>query len=132
MTARVPGFWMGVLFSLLIGGVVLVAAALAQSAIAAAPDASTSTSRVVLENPRVRVKEVVFAPGVLDTDMHTHDLAHVGVILTKGTLVFTDRDGKTERVAFEVGSVGYRDANATHRVANPGPDPMRVIEIELK
>jgi mannose-6-phosphate isomerase-like protein (cupin superfamily) len=32
----------------------------------------------------------------------------------------------------DAGSVGYRAANVTHQVANPGRTPMRVIEVELK
>ena len=52
--------------------------------------------------------------------MHTHEYAHVGVILTKGSLVFTDPAGKVETVAFDSGSVGFREAKATHRVGNPG------------
>jgi mannose-6-phosphate isomerase-like protein (cupin superfamily) len=99
---------------------------------AAVQDAPKYATRIVLENDRVRVKEAIFPPGVLDTGMHTHDLPHVGVILTKGELLFTDQNGKTERVAFEAGSVGYRGPNVTHQVANPGPEPMRVIEVELK
>ena len=78
------------------------------------------------------VLEVTFPPGVLDTGIHTHEYAHVGVILTPGALVFTDPVGKTERVEFKGGSVGFRDANATHQVGNPGTAPMRVIEVELK
>jgi quercetin dioxygenase-like cupin family protein len=107
-----------------------------------APDAQVATaaraggvryaSQVVLENDRVRVKDVTFPPGVLDTGMHTHDLAHVGVILTEGQLLFTDPDGKKETASFTSGSVGFRAANATHMVANPGTKPMRVIEVELK
>jgi len=46
--------------------------------------------------------------------------------------VFTDPTGKVESVPFEAGSVGFREANVTHMAANPGPDPMRVIEVELK
>jgi quercetin dioxygenase-like cupin family protein len=88
--------------------------------------------KIVLENDRVRVRDVTFAPGVRDNGMHTHQYPHVGVILTKGTLVFTDPMGKVESVPFEAGSVGFREANVTHMVANPGPDPMRVIEVELK
>jgi len=88
--------------------------------------------KVVLENDRVRVRDVTFAPGVRDNGMHTHQYPHVGVVLTKGTLVFTDPTGKVESVPFEAGSVGFREANVTHMVANPGPDPMRVIEVELK
>ena len=87
---------------------------------------------IALENERVRVRDVTFPPGVLDTGMHTHAYAHVGVILTEGALLFTDPSGKTERVEFKSGSVGFREANATHQVANPGATPMRVIEVELK
>jgi quercetin dioxygenase-like cupin family protein len=90
------------------------------------------STQVVFENERVRVKDVTFPAGVLDTGMHTHDLAHVGVILTEGKLVFTETDGKKETASFSSGSVGFRAANATHMVASPGPQPMRVIEVELK
>jgi quercetin dioxygenase-like cupin family protein len=90
------------------------------------------TSKVVLENARVRVKDVTFAPGSLETPMHTHTLAHVGVILTPGSLVFTEPGKTPETVAFQTGSVGYREANVTHQGTNPGTAPMRVIEVELK
>jgi mannose-6-phosphate isomerase-like protein (cupin superfamily) len=89
-------------------------------------------SKVVLENDMVRVKDVTFPVGVADTGMHTHDLAHVGVILTAGALTFVDPDGKKETVQFEAGTVGFREANARHMVANPGKTPMRVIEVEIK
>jgi mannose-6-phosphate isomerase-like protein (cupin superfamily) len=102
---------------------------------AAAPAATSGakyTSKVVLENARVRVKDVTFPPGVTDTGMHTHELAHVGVILTPGALVFMEPGKPAETVKFEVGSVGYREANVTHQATNPGATPMRVIEVELK
>lgn len=89
-------------------------------------------SKVVLENDMVRVKDVTFPVGVADTGMHTHDLAHVGVILTPGALTFTDTDGKKETVEFKGGTVGFREANARHMVSNPGKQPMRVIEVEIK
>jgi hypothetical protein len=94
--------------------------------------ATKATYKTVLENDRVRVRDVTFPPGVADTGMHTHEYPHVGVILTKGTLVFTDPNGKVEKVSFDVGSVGFREAKATHMVANGGSEPMRVIEVELK
>jgi quercetin dioxygenase-like cupin family protein len=93
---------------------------------------SKAAYTTVLENERVRVRDVTFPPGVLDTGMHTHTYAHVGIILTEGALQFTGPDGKTDRVEFKAGSVGFREANATHQVANPGASPMRVIEVELK
>jgi hypothetical protein len=125
------------------GSAVFVVGLLTGVALAAGAGTSAQTARaqesaakydvkIVLENDRVRVRDVTFPPGVLDTGMHTHEYAHVGVILTPGTLVFTDPAGRTERVEFKGGSVGFRDANATHQVGNPGTAPMRVIEVELK
>ncbi|HUG55397.1 MAG TPA: SgcJ/EcaC family oxidoreductase [Vicinamibacteria bacterium] len=103
----------------------------APAALAAAGEAKP-TATVVLENDRVRVKDVTFPAGVADPPMHTHDLPHVGVILTPGRLVFTEPGKAPETVTFDPGSVGYRGADVTHGVANPGPGPMRVIEVELK
>ena len=64
-----------------------MAQAAAQPAAPAAVSATMATPavKVLLENEQVRVREVVFAPGPGDT--HTHEWAHVGVILTKGQLV---------------------------------------------
>jgi len=88
--------------------------------------------KVVLENDRVRVRDVTFPPGVMDTGLHTHEFPHVGVILTAGSLTFSEPGKPTEATRFETGSVGYREAHVTHQVANPGKAPMRVIEVELK
>jgi len=109
----------------------LVGAA-AMSIVLTGAQMGVSTSKVVFENDRVRVKDVTFPSGVADAGMHTHNLPHVGVILTPGALVFTEPGKASETVQFSAGSVGYRDANVTHQVANPGKAPMRVIEVELK
>lgn len=116
-----------------IAGALVMAVALWAAGVAASSGAQPVkyTSKIVLENDRVRVRDVTFPPGVLDTGQHTHDLPHVGVILTQGALVFTEA-GKAETTKFETGSVGFRAANVTHQVANPGQAPMRVIEVELK
>ena len=118
--------------ALTLGSAGLSARADAQAPAAPKAGAIKYSSQVVFENERVRVKDVTFPPGVPDTGMHTHDLAHVGVILTEGKLVFTEKDGKKETASFSSGSVGFRGPNATHMVANPGGAPMRVIEVELK
>mgnify|MGYP005813302925 CR=1 FL=1 len=117
---------------LMAGGAGLQAVRAAEAQAAAKAGDVKYASQVVFENERVRVKDVTFPPGVPDTGMHTHDLAHVGVILTEGRLVFTEKDGSKETASFTSGSVGFRGANATHMVANPGSAPMRVIEVELK
>ena len=116
-------------------GACLMAIALGPRAVVAGSEAQTTTkyaAKVVLENDRVRVRDVTFPPGVMDTGLHTHELPHVGVILTAGVLNFTEPGKPTETARFEIGSVGYRAANVTHQAVNPGKTPMRVIEIELK
>jgi len=96
------------------------------------PQAAKYPIKVVLENNRVRVRDVMFPPGVKDTGLHTHEFPHVGAILTAGSLTFTEPGKPTETTKFETGRVGFREANVTHEVANPGKTPMRVIEVELK
>jgi quercetin dioxygenase-like cupin family protein len=100
----------------------------------AAPQAAGKMSapavKVLLENDHVRVREVIFAPGSGDT--HTHPWAHVGVILTKGQLAFADAGKPEEVVNFDAGSVGFREAKVTHLARNPGKEPMKVIEVEIK
>jgi quercetin dioxygenase-like cupin family protein len=131
MRHRAQGFWAGFLVGVSVA-VVLVAGPAVAGFGGMGRDSAKYTSKVVLENERVRVREVTFPAGVLDTGMHTHDLPHVGVILTKGAMLFTEPGGKSDKVDFEAGSVGFRDAHVTHQVGNPGPAPMRVIEVELK
>ena len=105
------------------------AAALAAAAQAGAKMPEPAV-KVLLENAQVRVREVTFAPGAGDT--HTHQWAHVGVILTKGSLAFADAGKAEETVDFEAGSVGFREAKVTHLARNPGKTPMKVIEVEVK
>ena len=121
----------------MLAGASLVALALAGTASRASAQAAPAKAavtepvrKVILDNARVHVKDVTFAPGA--SPVHTHALPHVGIILTAGTLVFTEPGKPAETVTFDVGSVGFREAHVTHQVTNPGPSPMRVIEVELK
>jgi quercetin dioxygenase-like cupin family protein len=116
----------------LAGAILGMAAAWSAMTLAQSPAAAKYTSKVVLENDRVRVKDVTFPPGVRDTGMHTHDVPHVGIILTQGSLVFTEAGKPVETAKYDAGSVGFREAHVTHQVSNPGSAPMRVIEVELK
>jgi len=130
-------------FSLFIAGIATGAALTAAAMAGAAPDLASATDsfqaapqkaeanvKVVLENDRVRVRDVSFPPGV--TGMHTHKLPHVGVVIDGGTLVFRYPDGKTETAKLDRGGAGFREANVTHEPTNPGKTPVRVIEVELK
>jgi quercetin dioxygenase-like cupin family protein len=94
--------------------------------------AEKSHSRVVLENDLVRVKEAVFAPGDKRPGMHTHEYAHVGVVIDGGTLRFNYSDGQTETLELKRGGAGFRAANVTHEAVNLGSKPVRVIEVEIK
>lgn len=94
--------------------------------------AQKNTSKVVLENDRVIVKDATFYPGDTAPGMHTHKLPHVGVIIDGGTLVMRSPDGKTETMNLQRGGAGYREANVTHEPIAKGTSPIRVIEVELK
>src|SRR5262245_48604304 len=103
MSRRLGGFWSGVLAGIVVSGAAVIAARFVAQVSAQASQPSRPVYKIVLENDRVRVRDVTFAPGVADNGMHTHEYAHVGVILTKGSLVFTDPTGKVEKVAFDAG-----------------------------
>ena len=94
--------------------------------------AQKNTSKVVLENDRVIVKDATFYPGDTAPGMHTHKLPHVGVIIDGGTLVMRSPDGKLETLDLKRGGAGYREANVTHEPMAKGASPIRVIEVELK
>jgi beta-alanine degradation protein BauB len=93
--------------------------------------AAGSEAKVLLENERVRVRQVVFQPGI-KPGPHTHRWAHVGVILDDGSLGFVEKGKKDETLTFRSGDAGWRDANVTHEVFNAGNKAIRVVEVELK
>ena len=134
MKKLIAGFIVGLAVGV-VAATALVSAPLAASAIGPSPQArgaipSASTVKIVLDNARVRVRDVTFPPGV--TAMHTHELPHVGVVIQGGTLIFRSPDGKSETMKLEAGGAGFREANVTHEPTNPGSSPVRVIEVELK
>jgi mannose-6-phosphate isomerase-like protein (cupin superfamily) len=133
MKKMIAGFTVGLVLGSVLAAGVLVGGPVAASAVDASPQASgknQSAVKIVLDNPRVRVRDVTFPPGV--TGMHTHELAHVGVVIQGGTLVFKYPDGKSETMKLDVGGAGFREANVTHEPVNTGSSPVRVIEVELK
>ena len=134
MKKLIAGFIVGLAVGV-VAATALVSTPLTASAIGPSPQArgattSASTVKIVLDNARVRVRDVTFPPGV--TGMHTHDLAHVGVVIQGGTLVFRYPNGTSETMKLEPGGAGFREAHVTHEPTNPGSAPVRVIEVELK
>lgn len=94
--------------------------------------AEKNSSKVILENDKVRVKEAIFMPGEKHPGMHTHEYAHVGVVIDGGTLLFNYPDGKTETLDLKRGGAGFRGPNVTHEAVNMSKSPIRVIEVEVK
>lgn len=94
------------------------------------PEEKEEKRKTLLENDRVRVREVWMEPGV-EYAPHTHEYAHVGVIVEGGTLQFTEK-GKAENVTFKAGNVGWREAGVTHSIRNRGKTTVHVVEVELK
>jgi mannose-6-phosphate isomerase-like protein (cupin superfamily) len=133
MKNLIAGFTAGLAIGLVAATAAFVSSPLTASAVDNSPQArgaSASTAKVVLDNARVRVRDVTFPPGV--TGMHTHELPHVGIVIQGGTLVFKYPDGTSETMNLEVGGVGFREAHVTHEPVNPGSSPVRVIEVEVK
>jgi mannose-6-phosphate isomerase-like protein (cupin superfamily) len=130
MHKHLSGFVMGVLIGAGLATVAITGIPIAASSNSTPQAGAPSTVKIVLENARVRVRDVTFPPG--SSGMHTHELAHVGVVIQGGTLVFKYPDGKSETAKLEPGGVGYRDANVSHEPVNTGTTPVRVIEVELK
>jgi len=133
MKKLIAGFTAGLAIGLVAATAAFTSSPLTASAAGVSPQArgaAASTVKIVLDNPRVRVRDVTFPPGV--TGMHTHELPHVGIVIQGGTLVFKYPDGKSETMNLEVGGVGFREAHVTHEPVNPGSSPVRVIEVELK
>jgi mannose-6-phosphate isomerase-like protein (cupin superfamily) len=133
MNKLIAGFTTGLVLGFVVATGALVGRPVTATALGLSPQASgrnQGTVKIVLENARVRVRDVSFPPGV--TGMHTHELPHVGVVIQGGTLVFKYPDGKSETMTLEVGGAGFREANVTHEPVNTGSSPVRVIEVELK
>jgi mannose-6-phosphate isomerase-like protein (cupin superfamily) len=85
--------------------------------------------KLVAENQRVRVLHATLAPGS-KVPMHEHP-AHVGVVLTGGTIAMTTPDGKTTNIEAKAEEALLMPAGG-HAMANPGKAPIEVVVIEMK
>ena len=131
MKRQLAGFTVGLAVGSLLATVAIVSAGITTNASQSQGAAKgQSGAKVILENNRVRVRDVTFPPG--ETPMHTHELPHVGVVIQGGTLVFKYPDGKSETAKLEAGGAGFREANVSHQPVNTGTSAVRVIEVELK
>src|SRR3982751_754590 len=68
------------------------------------------TTKVLLENDKVRAQEVRYKPG--DVNKAVPRTARVVRALTPGTLMRTYADGKNEKIEFKSGQVRFNEALA--------------------
>ena len=85
--------------------------------------------KVIVDNDRVRVLEVLHKPGVKEP-MHSHP-AYVAVYLSATKVKVTTPDGKTVEKDRKAGEVSWSEAT-THALENVGTADQHVIVIELK
>jgi quercetin dioxygenase-like cupin family protein len=85
--------------------------------------------KVLLDNDKVRVMSVVFAPGDV-MPMHSHP-AHTVYVVSGGKIEITAKDQAPVTNEMKAGDVIYMDA-VTHTGKNVGKTTMNLIVTELK
>ena len=86
-------------------------------------------ARVLLDNDRVTVSEVVLEP-TQSIPMHSHG-AYIIVAKTRSETRFSHRDGTSEIIRLEPGQILYREAE-THSAENIGSSVDDTLVIDLK
>ena len=86
---------------------------------------------VAAETPSARVYNWVLAPGAT-SPMHTHMRPYIIISVTYLNLKMTSPDGQSASHEVSPGDFRYVDAKITHNLANIGPSPGQIIEVELK
>jgi len=95
------------------------------------PAAGDVATRLIFENERVKVWEMLLDPGE-SSDLHTHTMDYLLCIL-EGESVDADRDdGSTIHLPVETGDVFYIPHGATETAINRSDKRYREILIELK
>lgn len=85
---------------------------------------------VRLENERVRVLELRYAPGGA-APLHTHHFPRVVYVVEGGVLELVPEAGTPVRLELSAGQTLWRPAE-THAVRNVGPGEVVVVETEVK
>lgn len=85
--------------------------------------------KVLLENDKVRVMEVVFAPGVTAA-MHSHP-NHSVYVVAGGKIEITEKGKKAASMDIKAGTAIYMPA-VTHMAKNTGKTTLKLIVTEMK
>jgi quercetin dioxygenase-like cupin family protein len=85
--------------------------------------------KVLLDNDKVRILEVVFAPGAT-TAWHSHP-NHSVYALTSGKIQITDKGKPATTIDVKMGTAMYLPA-VTHMAKNTGTTTLKLIVTEIK
>ncbi|MFT3751837.1 MAG: cupin domain-containing protein [Paludibacter sp.] len=91
--------------------------------------ASNVYKKVVLNNEKVRVVEIEFAPN--EVAAWHHHPAHVAYVLAGGDLEITDKGKKAQVVSLKDGEAMYLPA-VTHMAKNVGTTTIKLVVTEIK
>jgi len=96
-----------------------------------APELGNVATRLLFENERVKVWEMLLEPGE-SSDLHRHGLDYVLCIL-EGTSIDADRpDGTSDRFPVRPGQAVFVPRGGTERAVNRSATRFREILVELK
>lgn len=98
----------------------------AQDSVKVAPEVA---KKVLIDNDKVRMMEVEFAPG--DVAPWHHHPNYITYILSDGQLEVTIKGKQPEIANVRTGGYMYSPAE-THMVKNTGTTPVKLLIIELK
>ena len=90
-----------------------------------------ATSKVFIDNERVRVAEWRFAPGAA-TGWHRHEFDYVVVPMLDGKLRIVTEGGAEAIAELEKGVPYFRNAGVEHDVINANNYEFSFIEVEIK
>jgi quercetin dioxygenase-like cupin family protein len=85
-----------------------------------------------VENDQVRVLSVVDKPTEKKGAMHEHSMNRVMIYLDEGKQRLSFQDGRVVDRTVKPGMVIWDPKGGMHQSENPGSNPVRIVEIELK
>ncbi len=98
---------------------------------ALASEAGAPAHREVLDNSRVWVEGVTFAPGDEEPE-HTHRVDVLAIAISGGVVESTTPDGKVTRLGEKPGDVLFLPKGSTHRAKNNSGETVVLRVIVLK
>jgi mannose-6-phosphate isomerase-like protein (cupin superfamily) len=91
-----------------------------------------NSNRTLMENEKIRVREVKVYPEDKNPGIHKHESPYIAVIIKGGRINVKNINGKKEIKNFKEGEAIYVPKAVEHEVVNIGSNPIQIIEIDIK